>query len=614
MMGAGHRRFFKRGMGGGGDMRTWPMLALLLLVVLVAVGCVLWFLGEAMRNERTAIREKLAEAYRGHLSLMQPQMAEHWKQDLARMDRPGTPSARFADCVREGLAQSVICFDGAGHIAYPIETPAADGESEAAAAMQEQVRDMARSGDARQLARLVWERFPETDRMTDGQGRLVSANAELMALEALSNAADSGFQKMADRLAARAGDYKGGTMPPAQRRFVLHALQRLDGSREFPLLPAEDLAAEFLEANPAIRRQGGLHATELAGVWSVPSPQGTAVGLFTTAGLREKIAAMPGDSSLPSGVRLVVDAPGEDSMNDSVLATTSAGPAFPGWRLLISIDDRGLFDTEAEHRVKFLVLVACAVIAAIAALSIFVGRALRQQVKLARLKNDLVATVSHELKTPLAAMRALVDTLIDTERLDEKVTREYLQLIAAENARLSRLIENFLTFSRLERNKLTFHFKPLRPEQIVNAAVIAFGERARAPGCRLDFGAEPYLPRVQGDSDALTTTLLNLLDNAWKYTGDDKRISLRAARKNGSICFEVTDNGIGISPRERRRVFRTFYQADQRLTRTSVGCGLGLGIVRSIVEAHRGSVHVTSEPGHGSTFTVELPPIRENAT
>jgi len=122
-------------------------------------------------------------------------------------------------------------------------------------------------------------------------------------------------------------------------------------------------------------------------------------------------------------------------MNDSALATVPAGPGLPEWRLVLSIDDHTLFDTETAHRVQFLVAVACVVIFAISALSIIVVRSFRTQVKLARLKNDLVANVSHELKTPLTAMRALVDTLVDTERLDEKITREYLQLIAAENAR-----------------------------------------------------------------------------------------------------------------------------------------------------------------------------------
>ena len=228
---------------------------------------------------------------------------------------------------------------------------------------------------------------------------------------------------------------------------------------------------------------------------------------------------------------------------------------------------------------------------------------------MARLKNDLVANVSHELKTPLTAMRALVDTLLDTERFDEKTTREYLQLLATENARLSRLIENFLAFSRLERNKFKFQFESIDPKQVVNGAVAAMGERAG----KVTVEAAAQLPSVRGDRDALVTAMLNLLDNAWKYSGDEKRIVLRAEARNGVVCFAVEDNGIGLSPGETKRVFRRFYQTDQRLARTAGGCGLGLSIVQSIVDAHHGSVRVESEPGIGSTFTIEIPAVTEGA-
>jgi signal transduction histidine kinase len=240
-------------------------------------------------------------------------------------------------------------------------------------------------------------------------------------------------------------------------------------------------------------------------------------------------------------------------------------------------------------------------------LGLFVARGLRRQVQLARLKNDLVATVSHELKTPLTAMRALVDTLLDAEKFDETTTREYIQLLARENARLSRLIDNFLTFSRLDRNKFVFKFEPVHPQRIVDDAVAAISERRGRTDCHFESHTQPNLPVLVGDHDALTTALINLLDNAWKYTADEKRIILRTEAHNGSVRFAVEDNGIGIPARESRRVFRRFYQVDQQLTREAGGCGLGLSIVQSIVEAHHGSVSVESEIGRGSTFMIDIP-------
>jgi signal transduction histidine kinase len=174
-------------------------------------------------------------------------------------------------------------------------------------------------------------------------------------------------------------------------------------------------------------------------------------------------------------------------------------------------------------------------------------------------------------------------------------------LIAGENARLGRLIENFLTFSRLERNRQKFDFRPTPPQRVVRNAVDAVG--GRFP---VEIDVTPDLAPVRADEDALTTVLLNLLDNAAKYTPGEKHIVLRAFARNGRVVFAVHDNGIGIAPRERRKIFRRFYQVDQRLARDAGGCGLGLSIVEYIVRAHGGTVRVESQPGRGSTFSVEL--------
>ena len=514
----------------GRDVRAWPMLALLLLVVLVAIGCVLWFMGEAMRNERMAVREKLAEAYRGQLALVRSQIDERWKQWLARLDDLEPSPSGFARGVREGLADSVIISN-----VYPS---------------------------------LQTVRNPE-------------ANKELLSVETSTN-------RVAD-LRDRINDYSADTLSSAQRRFLMHELQRHNPDLNFPTLVAEELAARYLETKPA-------------DVWSVASPNHRLLALFTTASLRAKISESIRNVNSLKGVTIAVVAPGEDVNTESTLVT-SALSEMPGWRLTLSLDDRALFDTETAKRVKLLVGVAGLVIAVMSVLSLLIARSFGRQVALARLKNDLVANVSHELKTPLTAMRALVDTLLDADKLDEKTTREYLELLATENARLSRLIENFLTFSRLERNKFKFQFAGIRPQQVVENAIAAMGERSHGVEVR----TSASLPLIHGDVDALVTALLNLLDNAWKYSGGQRHIVLHTETRNGCVCFAVEDNGIGLSPRETKRIFRRFYQTDQRLARVAGGCGLGLSIVQSIVEAHHGSVHVESEPGHGSTFSIEVP-------
>ena len=172
-------------------------------------------------------------------------------------------------------------------------------------------------------------------------------------------------------------------------------------------------------------------------------------------------------------------------------------------------------------------------------------------------------------------------------------------------------MDNFLTFSRMERDKRTFEREEVDLADVVAAAVESAGERFERPGCRLEVDAPKGLPMVMGDRDALVTVAMNLLDNAYKYSGEEKVVRVRAyAREAGDgrgACISVSDNGIGIGRRDRRRIFERFYQVDQSLSRTAGGCGLGLAIVKFIVDAHGGTVEVSSQPGKGSEFTVWLP-------
>jgi signal transduction histidine kinase len=286
----------------------------------------------------------------------------------------------------------------------------------------------------------------------------------------------------------------------------------------------------------------------------------------------------------------------------------SAGSRLPGWQLSLSpvADDLRFNQIVRQQRMSYIWLAILA-IAVVALTSLAAAGAFRRHWRLARLKTDLVAAVSHELKTPLASMRLLVDALLEDGSPDARKTHEYLELIARENTRLSRLIENFLTFSRLERNRQQFDFALTRPEQVIDEVLAAVEDRFDRPDCRLEVSMDAELPDLLADEDSLVTVLLNLLDNACKYTLGEKRIGLRAYARNGSVVFAVADNGIGIAPREQKRVFRRFYQVDRRLARVSGGCGLGLTIVESIVRAHRGSVQLESEPGRGSIFSVVLP-------
>ncbi len=280
---------------------------------------------------------------------------------------------------------------------------------------------------------------------------------------------------------------------------------------------------------------------------------------------------------------------------------------FPRWEISAFLKDDDLFASAAQRQTAVYIWVGVLVVALILVTGGFAGRALGRQIKLNRLKNDFIATVSHELKTPLASMRVLADTLLDGNYKDQQQAKEYLELICKENKRLSGLIDNFLTFSRMERNKRAFDMSPTGPADIARAAADAVKTKFIQNRCELEVEIADDLPDVLADRDAMVTVIVNLLDNACKYSYDDKQIELKAFAEDGCVCFSVNDNGIGMTRREIRRIFDRFYQADRSLSRRAEGCGLGLSIAKFIVDAHKGTITVESKPGKGSTFTVKLP-------
>ena len=287
-------------------------------------------------------------------------------------------------------------------------------------------------------------------------------------------------------------------------------------------------------------------------------------------------------------------------------------PAFPGWTVELTFEGGDIFEKAARRQIAVYVWTGALVIALILTVGAFATRAVGKQIRLNRMKNDFIATVSHELKTPLASMRVLVDTLLEGNIRDEAQAKEYLRLTAKENERLSRMIDNFLTFSRMERNKMAFTLTEARPAAIANDAIESVKTKFVANHCRFTLEVAEPLPEVQADHDAMVTVLVNLLDNACKYTAEDKEIAVRIFPDNGFVCFAVSDNGIGLTRKHIRRIFDRFYQVDSSLARRAEGCGLGLSIVKFIVDSHHGKINVESKPGKGSTFTVRLPVGRGN--
>jgi two-component system, OmpR family, phosphate regulon sensor histidine kinase PhoR len=241
---------------------------------------------------------------------------------------------------------------------------------------------------------------------------------------------------------------------------------------------------------------------------------------------------------------------------------------------------------------------------------VYTARALYLHARLSRLKTDFVSLVSHELRTPLTSIRMFIDTLALGRVKDEQQTQEVLVLLKRETERLSAMIEAVLDWSRLESGRHGFKKERLDVRQVVNASLEAFRAQRLEATMALSTEVPENLPPIEGDREALAGALLNLLHNAYKYSGADKRIALRAHGDKRGVAISVEDHGVGIPKRDRERVFERFYRVDNLLTRATEGSGLGLSISRRIVEAHGGSLTLVSELGRGSTFTLHLPPAR----
>lgn len=241
-------------------------------------------------------------------------------------------------------------------------------------------------------------------------------------------------------------------------------------------------------------------------------------------------------------------------------------------------------------------------------------RTASRAMKLSEMKSDFVSNVSHELRTPLASIRVFGEFFKLGRVKDPDKVRQYGEYIETESRRLTQLINNILDFSRIESGQKSYQFHPANIREVVSDTLKMFEVRLKQSEFVIEFEAPAgSLSQVSVDSDAITQAIVNLLDNAVKYSGSAREIKVRLAEKGNWITIAVTDSGIGIPDEDHERIFERFHRVGTGLVHDVRGNGLGLSIVKHIVEAHRGKVTVESAPGRGSVFTIYLP-VEENAS
>ena len=237
----------------------------------------------------------------------------------------------------------------------------------------------------------------------------------------------------------------------------------------------------------------------------------------------------------------------------------------------------------------------------------FLIRDVHREAETAAMRSHFVASVSHELKTPLTSIRAHAETLLMGRAAGPEMTADYLTTIVSESERLTRLVDSVLDFSRIEQGRQTYHLQNTALDEVVRSAAKAMAYPLAQLRFTLTISSDGTAPIVRADREALTQAILNLLGNAMKYSGDARAIEMRTGTRNNEAFVDVVDHGIGIAQEEQARIFDRFHRAQSVETTGIAGTGLGLTLALHVVEAHRGRIAVVSDPGHGSTFSVCIP-------
>lgn len=280
---------------------------------------------------------------------------------------------------------------------------------------------------------------------------------------------------------------------------------------------------------------------------------------------------------------------------------------FSNWR--ISLGTR--FTTpEQIAQSNFMLNITLSALVAVALLAgiVLALRTADRQVKLSQMKSDFVSNVSHELRTPLASIRVFGEFLRLGRVEDRTKTREYGEFIETESRRLTQLIDNILDFSKIESGAKTYEFETVAIDEVVAGTVHQLQLSLRHKGFHLTYAPCPApLPEITIDPDAVAQALANLVDNAVKYSNGAKEVRVALRREDSAVVVSVTDEGIGISRAEQKKIFERFHRVGTSLVHDVKGSGLGLSIVNHIIQAHGGRVTVESALGRGSTFAIHLP-------
>jgi signal transduction histidine kinase len=289
---------------------------------------------------------------------------------------------------------------------------------------------------------------------------------------------------------------------------------------------------------------------------------------------------------------------------------TEIGDALPHWEVAACLVNPAQLTQAARTARLTLGLLIAVLVLAIGVGSWLIVRSLNAELKLARQKTDFVSNVSHELKTPLTSIRMFSELLAEGRVAGSAKQKSYLQIITAEAARLTRLINNVLDFSRMESGEKKYNFAPCELMEVVRTTAETFRPHLEANGFKFDCELPETQISIRGDADALSQIIVNLLSNAEKYSNGKKEIAFQLAQKQSPLPhaeIRVLDRGSGVPRGSEEKIFEKFYRAHDSLAGGIQGSGLGLTIARQIARAHGGDLVCEPRAGGGSCFLLRLP-------
>jgi len=294
------------------------------------------------------------------------------------------------------------------------------------------------------------------------------------------------------------------------------------------------------------------------------------------------------------------------------LLKSNFDPPFSSWKAEVGLKNTNLEDLARSsflHSAGATFLVLMVLLGGIA-LTI---RATDREARLAQAKSNFVANVSHELKTPLSLL-SLFSEILELGRVkNEEKKIEYYRIIRHESLRLNKMIDNILDFSKIEAGRKTYNFAAGDMAEVIENVLSSYRYQIINSGFNIQTNMQPDLPPVLIDRDAIAQAISNLLDNAIKYSGEVKQLSIKMETLGSNLSVDIADHGIGIPRAEQAKIFEKFYRVGNGLVHDVKGSGLGLSLVKHIIEAHKGTISVESDAGKGSRFRILLPLARRAA-